>query len=98
MDKIYIRAAGIHAAGTIALANKTGTWRLHDPIVDQDKCNGCKICSQFCPDDCIERLEVDKSAPKGTPRIEIDMEYCKGCGICAYECPTGAIKMVVCEA
>jgi len=82
----------------MGLVSKTGTWRLYEPVVDQENCIGCKICSQFCPDDCIVRLEVDKSAPKGTPRISIDMEYCKGCGICAHECPKGAIKMVICEA
>ncbi len=98
MAKTYIRGSGIHAGGTIALVNKTGTWRIYDPVVDQEKCIGCKICSQFCPDDCIRRLGVDKSAPAGTPRIEIDMVYCKGCGICAQECPKGAIQMVLCEA
>ena len=49
-------------------------------------------------DDCIRRLQVEKSAPAGTQRIVIDMEYCKGCGICAHECPTKAITMVKIEA
>ncbi len=88
----------MHAAGTIALVNKTGSWRTHEPVVDHLKCIGCKICSEYCPDDCIERLVVEKSAPPSTPRIRIDMEYCKGCGICAQECPKAAIQMVACEA
>jgi 2-oxoacid:acceptor oxidoreductase delta subunit (pyruvate/2-ketoisovalerate family) len=96
--KEYIRGAGIHASGTIAGFNKTGTWRMLDPVVNQEQCIGCKICWQFCPDDCIERLQVDKDAPAGTPRILIDMEYCKGCGICAHECPKQAITMVKVEA
>jgi 2-oxoacid:acceptor oxidoreductase delta subunit (pyruvate/2-ketoisovalerate family) len=94
----YIRGAGIHASGTIAMVNKTGTWRLLDPVVDDMKCIGCKICSDFCPDDCIERLVVEKDAPPGTKRIIIDLEYCKGCGICAHECPKDAITMVKIEA
>lgn len=98
MAKEYIRGAGIHASGTIALVNKTGTWKLVEPVVDHFKCIGCKICSEYCPDDCIERLRVEKSAPSGTPRIVIDMEYCKGCGICAHECPKDAITMVKVEA
>ena len=97
MVKPYVRGTGIHSAGTLSMVNKTGTWRSYDPIVDHDNCISCKICKQFCPDECITRLDVDKSAPKGTPRIEIDMEYCKGCGICAHECPKGAIQMVACE-
>jgi len=96
--KEYVRGAGIHNSATIALVNKTGAWRIYEPVIDHAKCIGCKICPEFCPDDCVERLDVDKSAPEGTPRIKIDMEYCKGCGICAHECPKGAIKMVVCEA
>lgn len=98
MGKAYIRGAGIHASGTMAQINKTGSWRLSEPVVDHSKCKGCKICYEFCPDECIERLDVQKSAPPSTPRIKIDMDYCKGCGICAYECPQGAITMVKCEA
>ena len=98
MANEYIRGAGIHASATIALVNKTGAWRVEDPVVDHEKCIGCKICSDFCPDDCIVRLQVEKEAPAGTPRIEIDMVYCKGCGICAHECPKGAITMVSSEA
>ena len=94
----YIRGAGIHSAGTIALVNKTGAWKLLEPVVDNPKCIGCKICYEYCPDDCIERLAVDKSASPDTPRIVIDMEYCKGCGICAHECPKDAIIMVKVEA
>lgn len=96
MERAYIRGAGVHNTGTIAMVNKTGSWRLQKPVTEHSICNGCKICSQFCPDECIVRLVVDKSAPLSTPRIEIDMEYCKGCGICANECPKGAIQMVEC--
>jgi pyruvate ferredoxin oxidoreductase delta subunit len=94
VEKEYIRGAGIHNSNTMVLVNKTGAWRLADPVVDHFKCIGCKICSDFCPDDCIERLVVEKSAPAGTPRIKIDLEFCKGCGICAHECPKKAIIMV----
>lgn len=96
MGNEYVRGAGIHNSGTSALINKTGSWKLSMPVVDHTQCIGCKICWQFCPDDCIERITVEKSAPAGTPRIKIDMEYCKGCGICAHECPKGAIQMKEC--
>jgi len=96
--KACIRGTAIHASATMALVNKTGSWRLSEPVVDHTKCNGCKICSEFCPDDCIERLQVDRAAPRSAPRIRIDMDYCKGCGICAHECPLGAIMMLESEA
>ena len=97
MVKTYIRGATIHATGTTALVNKTGDWRVYTPVVDHSKCISCKICSQYCPDGCIERLVVDKSAPPSTPCIKIYYDYCKGCGICAHECPKGAIQMAVSE-
>lgn len=92
-ERTYIRGTVLHATGTQVL-NKTGGRRVFTPVVDHPKCISCKICSQFCPDGCIERLVVDKTAPPSTPRIIIDMDYCKGCGICAHECPTKAIEMV----
>ena len=98
MVKACIRGTAIHASATMALVNKTGSWRLSEPVIEHTKCTGCKICSEFCPDGCIERLNVDKSAPPSAPRIRIDMEYCKGCGICANECPQGAIMMLESEA
>lgn len=97
MSKAYIRGTAIHSSANMALVNKTGSWRLSEPVIEYTKCKGCKICSEFCPDYCIERLNVDKTAPPSTPRIRIDMEYCKGCGICAHECPHGAIMMVESE-
>lgn len=97
MAKAFIRGSGIHNTDTFALVNKTGDWRVYTPVVDNSKCISCKICSQYCPDDCIERLVVDKSTPTSAQRIKIDYDYCKGCGICAHECPKGAIQMVVSE-
>lgn len=68
-----------------SLGNKTGSWRLHRPVMDSEKCTECGICELYCPDVCILRIE---------PHYVIDYDYCKGCGICAHECPTGAIQMV----
>lgn len=98
MRKRYIRGAAIHATDTAAFISKTGDWRVYMPVVDISKCISCKICSQYCPDGCIERLVAGKSTSPKSPRIEIDYEYCKGCGICAHECPKEAIQMVLNEA
>jgi 2-oxoacid:acceptor oxidoreductase delta subunit (pyruvate/2-ketoisovalerate family) len=62
---------------------KTGAWRIFKPIVT-DKCTGCSICVQFCPEGCIKINE--------SKRAEIDYDYCKGCLICVNECPAKAIK------
>lgn len=52
------------------------------------ECESCEICSLFCPDLCITRVEK-------AGEVMIDLDYCKGCGICASVCPKGAIQMVL---
>ena len=64
--------------------NKTGAWRTFRPVVDLDKCIGCGICWQDCPDAAIEWKD---------DHPEILYSHCKGCGICAAECPSDAIEM-----
>jgi len=70
----------------IASINKTGAWRTIRPVVDEEKCIGCKICWKFCPDVAISMNEADKAV--------VNYDYCKGCGICAKECPKDAISMI----
>lgn len=65
-----------------SLENRTGSWRTERPVLDKDKCTGCRLCWLFCPESCI----ADET-------FAIDYAYCKGCGICATECPTDAIGM-----
>ena len=66
-----------------SVKNKTGSWRAERPVVS-DKCIGCGICENLCPDDAIH--VVNKKA-------KVDLDFCKGCGICANECPVKAIRM-----
>jgi len=67
-----------------APAGSKADWRTYRPIVDSEKCTGCRMCWVYCPEHCIEMVD-DKSV--------IDYAYCKGCGICVEECPVGAIEM-----
>ena len=45
MVKAYIRGAGIHATGTIALVNKTGSWRYSRPVHEEKM----PPCNNACP-------------------------------------------------
>ncbi|MBP1358328.1 MAG: 4Fe-4S binding protein [Sulfolobus sp.] len=65
---------------------KTGNWRVVRPVVNKDKCIGCKACFLFCPEDTI-KLDIDG-------KVYVDYDYCKGCGVCANSCPVKAIDMV----
>ena len=70
--------------GGKALAGSRADWRTFRPVVDSEKCTGCRMCWVYCPEHCIEMVD-DKSV--------IEYAYCKGCGICVEECPVGAIEM-----
>jgi len=64
--------------------NKTGGWRTFQPMLNQDKCTGCSLCTQACPEDIIEIKNK---------KAEIDYDFCKGCGLCAQVCPAKCIQM-----
>ena len=83
MEREYIRGGVIHNSGN-SVVYKTGGWRVFKPIIDQSKCNSCKLCYWYCPDSSVI-WEKDN--------VAINYDYCKGCGICAHECPSDAIEM-----
>ncbi len=53
-------------------------------IIDQQKCTGCGLCLDVCPDRTIS-MEEGKAAVTG--------EKCLQCGHCAAICPTGAVEV-----
>lgn len=67
-------------------------WRRDDGIVliDQDRCVGCRFCTQFCPYDAPQFHAGRKKMEKCTmcaDRIDQGMEPA-----CATVCPTGALR------
>lgn len=66
----------------------TGDWRTNTPLVNKEKCVGCGICVESCPEASMEVVEK-----RGQKKVEIDLDFCKGCGICSQVCPFGAIEM-----
>lgn len=76
--------ASLEVGGYGALKD-VSSWRVFEPIVNEEKCIGCKNCWIFCPEAALEWKANNKPA--------MINRSCKGCGVCANECPVKAIEM-----
>lgn len=54
--------------------------------VDENKCDGCRICEWVCPTEAIVVNKVHIA--------KVDASICLGCENCASRCPQYAIEMV----
>ena len=70
------------AVGGYGVLKDVSSWRVFTPIIDLDKCTGCRTCWLFCPETAIQWKD---------DRPEIEYHKCKGCGICVEECPVKCI-------
>ncbi|MBT3327859.1 MAG: 4Fe-4S binding protein [Gemmatimonadales bacterium] len=52
-------------------------------VVDNERCTGCEICIDACPDEAI--------SVKGIAAV--DSRLCIGCGTCIPECPNEALSL-----
>ncbi len=58
--------------------------------IDEDKCNGCKLCIPNCPEGALQVID-------GKARLISDL-FCDGLGACIGHCPQGAINIEEREA
>jgi len=57
------------------------------PIIDNDKCTGCKECLKFCHSNVFEYVEEDRKVVVKNPwHCQV---YCESC---TYACPVNAIS------
>ena len=59
------------------------------PVVTADLCNGCKLCVDFCPFEC---MAITGERYAGVSYLA-EPEICVSCGECRQACIKGAIEM-----
>jgi len=52
-------------------------------VVDEEKCVGCGVCEDVCPQEAITVYDVAR----------VNAELCTECGVCVNECPNEAISL-----
>ena len=57
--------------------------KIHEVIINEPWCKGCKICVEVCPKDVL--------AMDGIIAKVIDIDSCTGCLLCEQLCPDFAI-------
>lgn len=78
-------AEGALTGGGYGTVRSVASWRMFRPVIDVDKCIGCKFCWIYCPETAYT-WNVEENKP------ELEYRKCKGCQICVNECPVGAIE------
>lgn len=64
--------------------------------LDTDKCSGCFLCLDLCPNKLLKPSEIINT--RGLqPAVLIDSPYCLGCSACYLICPHNAIKLIPVE-
>ena len=64
-------------------------------IIDQERCKGCLLCPDVCPQHVIQVDNAVLNARGYHPVMLVDPEHhCTGCAICAVICPEAGITVL----
>ena len=63
--------------------------------LDMERCSGCGICKDICPEEAIEKGPVGAIGFKEmeVPQMAFDETKCSYCGVCVEMCPFSALKL-----
>ena len=62
-------------------------------VIDLERCKGCELCRDACPQDVLALAE-ELNAQGYRPVILLDPAHdCTGCALCAIVCPDGCITV-----
>ena len=61
-------------------------------VINEQLCNGCGYCVEFCSRDCI--IIGDKFNAQGLNVAQFTQpETCNACQVCGWMCPSSAIEV-----
>ncbi len=58
--------------------------------LDEERCNGCGLCVDFCPVSVLKLADVGGR----TLPVPVRLHECWACETCVGQCPTGALRVV----
>lgn len=61
-------------------------------VIDTERCKGCYLCIEACPNDLIEISHRPNAAACYPVRLIPEAE-CTACALCATVCPDAAIEV-----
>ena len=61
-------------------------------VIDRDRCKGCEMCMNACPQKIIE-MSKEINVKGYFPAQIVDQPRCIGCRLCAVTCPDLAIEV-----
>jgi 2-oxoglutarate ferredoxin oxidoreductase subunit delta len=64
---------------------------IGDVIIDTEKCKGCELCIEVCPEETLALANVINQ--KGYRYAESVNDQCTGCVNCAIICPDACITV-----
>ena len=86
------KSSVIDDKGVTARYVPVSKWK--SPSIDLDKCTGCMLCVEVCPEYALAISKPRAPGDINTFAFLAETEKCMGCGMCAGRCPVGAIDMV----
>jgi len=64
------------------------------PEIEDEKCNGCGKCVEFCPVEAMTLVSANDPIKKKKKKARLNEEICLGCGLCVRACKTSGIKLM----